>query len=241
VGGNLNLGRGTQSRLTFDNKTNAAPVWSPDGTHITFTSSRDGGWNVYQKSVNGIGGDEAIYEGSANFRVPSDWSRHGRYIVEAILLSATTKVGIWVLPVSPEQTSGGRKSFPYLNEQFNETQGKLSPSGQWLAYASDETGRYEIYVQTFPKLGGKWPVSINGGTHPVWSRDGKGLYFIGANGKLMAVDVKSGPDGSFDAGAPMVLFDSHIGGSATSGFDVTKDGRFLIPTQAALPSERITL
>jgi len=113
-----------------------------------------------------------------------------------------------------------------VHDQFNEVGPSLSPNGQWLAYASDETGRYETYVQTFPKVGGKWPVSINGGIVPVWSRDGKELYFIGGDGKLMAVDVKGGPGGSFEPGAPKALFDPHYGGNQTGRFDVAPcDGK----------------
>jgi Tol biopolymer transport system component len=227
-----NLARGTLSRLTFDGKENALPVWSPDGGHIAFSSTREGGLNGYQKAVNGIGHDEALDKASANAKVPLDWSRDGRYLIEGVLSDAEAKFAIWVLPLAPELTGEDRKSFPYLNEKFNDIGAKISPNGQWLAYASDETGRYEIYVQTFPKLGGKWPVSINGGMVPVWSRDGKELYFIGADGKLMAVDVKGGPGGSFEVGAPKALFDPHFGGTVTDRFDVSKDGRFLIPAVA---------
>ncbi len=225
-----NLARGTRSRLTFDGKANQLPVWSPDGSHIAFNSTRDGGVKVYQKAINGIGQEEALDKTPAIVRTPLDWSRDGRYITEGVLSDAKAKYSIWLLPLSPEQKGGDRKAFPYLNEQFNELGAELSPNGQWLAYASDETRRYEIYVQTFPKLGGKWPVSVNGGTRPVWSRDGKELYFIDLDGKLMAVDVKSGPDGGFEADAPKTLFDPHIGGDQFSTwFAVAKDGRFLIP------------
>jgi len=237
-----NLARGTRSRLTFDGQANQYPVWSPDGSHIAFLSTRNGGGTVYQKAINGIGQDEALDKHPARIGAPLDWSRDGRYIIEGVVSGAkSTSTSIWVLPLSPEQAAGDRKPFPYLNEQFNELGAKLSPNGQWLAYVSDETKRYEIYVQTFPKLGGKWPVSINGGTRPIWSRDGKELYFIGLDGKLMVVDVKSGPDGSFEAGAPKALFDPHFGGDQYSWFDVTKDGRFLIPTVVEQSGAPITV
>jgi hypothetical protein len=113
-----------------------------------------------------------------------------------------------------------------LQTEFNERFAKLSPDGRWLAYASDETKRLEIYVQTFPTPGGKWQVSTNGGDRPVWSRDGKELFYIGADQKMMVVDVTGGA--KFEAGAPKPLFDAHLA-TGNTWFDVSKDGRFLIP------------
>jgi eukaryotic-like serine/threonine-protein kinase len=236
-----NLARGTQSRLTFDGKANRYPVWSPDSSYIAFVSNRDGGNYIYQKAINGIGQDETLDSTPANVKVALDWSRDGRYLVEGALTDAKASLAIWILPLSPEQTDGDRRPFPYLNEGFNQIGARLSPNGQWIAYVSEETKRYEIFVQTFPKRGGKWPVSINGGTRPRWSHDGKELYFIGLDGKLMVVVVKSGPDGGFEAGAPKALFDSHIGGDQFTWFDVAKDGRFLIPTVVEQSGAPITV
>jgi hypothetical protein len=109
----------------------------------------------------------------------------------------------------------------------------LSPNGQWLAYTSDESQRAEIYVQTFRTPAGKRQVSTNGGSRPVWSRDGKELYFIGSDGKLMAVDVVSGA--KFQAGLPKSLFDARLPG-ANNWYDVSRDGRFLIPVQLEQPA-----
>jgi Tol biopolymer transport system component/predicted Ser/Thr protein kinase len=212
------LAQGTASRFTFSAQTNQYPVWSPDGTHIAFLSSRDGGVpNLYQKATSGASQDEAL-DKSTRTKQPEDWSRDGRYIIEQVN-DPKTKVDTWVLPLF-----GDRKPFPYLQTEFSEQAAKLSPNGQWLAYAADETKRFEIYVQSFPTPGGKWQVSTNGGILPIWSRDGKELFFIGADGKLMAVDVKG--SAKFEAGVPKPLFDVRLGGSQ---FDVSKDGRFLIP------------
>jgi dipeptidyl aminopeptidase/acylaminoacyl peptidase len=224
-----NVARGTASRFTFDGNDNEYPIWSPDGSHIAFVSIRNGD-KVMARAASGVGETEILDKDSANVKVTLDWSSDGRYIVEGVLLnSGAAQATDWLLPLSPEQAGGDRKPFPYLDEPFNEVGGKLSPNGLWIAYVSDETKRYEIFTQTFPKRGGKWQVSTNGGTRPVWSRDGKELYFISADGKLTAVDVKSGPGGSFEAGAPKALFDPRIGGDQFDGFDVSKDGRFLIP------------
>jgi serine/threonine protein kinase len=221
------LARDTRSRLTFDGKAAGYPVWSPDGSHIAFLSaSGKGAPDIYEKAVNGVGQEEAVEKAPAAFRVPADWSHDGRYLIEGVVGSTAS---IWVLPLDAQQGGGDRKSAPYLTEGSPSINPKLSPNGQWMAYSSEETGRSEIYVQTFPKLGGKWTISINGGTRPVWSRDGRELYFIGLDGNLMAVEVKSGPGGSFEAGEPKALFDPHIAGNDVSGFDVAKDGRFLIP------------
>jgi hypothetical protein len=149
-----------------------------------------------------------------------DWSRDGRYIFEYVLGKSDE---IWVLPLF-----GDRKAFPYLQNQFSERLAKLSPNGKWLAYVSNESGRYEIYVQTFPAPGGKSPISTNGGNNPVWSRDGKELFYIAADGKMMAVDMKD--SGSrFSPGVPKALFDA---GSTSGDYDVATDGRFLIPRTA---------
>ncbi len=217
------LARNTASRFTFGPKFNGMPVWSPDGSRIAFTSNRDGAFNVYQKATSGTAPDELL-DKAPHIKAPIDWSRDGRYIIEGAS-DPKTKTDVWVLPLF-----GDRKAFPYLQTEFNDFDGKLSPNGQWLAYASDETKQFDIYVQTFPAHKGKWQVSTSGGSFPLWSRDGKELYFIGPDRKLMAVEIKAGD--TFEAGTPKPLFDSHFGRIAEfPWYDVTKDGRFLIPAE----------
>lgn len=211
------LARGTASRFTFNSKMNQFPVWSPDGSHIAYLSERNG---VYQKATAGSVQDEVL-DKAAPAKRAEDWSRDGRYMILGTPSGGKTSNDIWVLPLF-----GDRKPFPYLQTEFNERSAKLSPNGQWLAYASNETKRYEIYVQTFPSLGGKWQVSTSGGTLPVWSRDGKELFFIGADQQLMTVEVKGGA--KFEASVPKPLFDTHLAAS-NAGYDVGKDGRFLMP------------
>jgi hypothetical protein len=139
------------------------------------------------------------------------------------LFSSSQNGGLRHLGPAPLRRSTTLSSFA---DNSNESWAKLSRSGQWLAYEPDETKRNENYVTTFPQPGGKWQISTNGGTYPVWSRDGKELFSIGADGKLMAVEVQSGP--KFAAGVRKALFPT---GFAGNGFDVSKDGLFLIPTQ----------
>ena len=136
-----------------------------------------------------------------------------------------TKLDIWIAPLS-----GDQKPYPYLNTVFNESSAKLSPNGKWLAYVSDETTRNDVYLDAFPKPVGKISVSTNGGNLPVWSRDGKELYYVSADQKLTAVEIKASGN-TVQLGTVSVLFPVRMTGY-NSGFayDVAKDGRFLIPT-----------
>jgi Tol biopolymer transport system component len=220
-----NLERRTNSRFTFNSQNNLWPFWSSDGSHIVFYSSPGGSSTVYQKATSGAGKDE-ILDKSTGVRSAVDRSNDGRYLIEQAIGDSQTGYDIWVLPLF-----GGKKPLPYLQTNANESSPRLSPNGQWLAYQSDETKRNEIYLTTFPQPGGRWQVSANGGSTPVWSRDGKELFYIGADGKMNAVEVKVGP--KFDAGVPRTLFDVHMTGGLNGTFyDVGKDGRFLIPVPA---------
>ena len=212
------LARNTSARFA---RRARRPVWSPDGKQVAFLSNVNGWINTYQKALDGTGPVEAL-DNSARFNYPADWARDGRFLIEGVQ-DTTRHNSIWVLPLF-----GDRKPFPYLQSEFNERQAKLSPDGRWLAYASDETSRYEIYVQSFPTPGQKSLISTNGGTYPAWSRDGKELFFIGADRKLMATAVQTGA--TFKGGVPKPLFETRLP-SGFSRFDVSKDGRFLIPTE----------
>ena len=219
------LARGSDSRLTFN--AGRFPVWSPDGGRIGFAVAGA----ITQKAASGTASDEVLDKSPQ--KRPDDWSRDGHYLIEETAAGSKTGRDIWVLPLT-----GDRKPFPYLQTEFNERLGKLSPGGQWLAYVSDETKRDEVYVRTFPKPDGKWQVSTSGGSYPVWSRDGKELFFIGADQKMMAVEVKNN-SARFEAGVPKPLFDIQIANANSANnawFDVNKDGRFLIPTGAERPS-----
>jgi dipeptidyl aminopeptidase/acylaminoacyl peptidase len=154
---------------------------------------------------------------------PTDWSSDGRFVVYDAA-DPKTNTDVWVLP-----TTGDRQPFPLLQTEFNEQQGRVSPDGRWIAYTSDETGRLEVYVQSFPAPGGKWQISTSGGADPRWRRDGPELFFISSDGKLMAVDVKV--DSVFHAGLPHQLFDARVSGlvDVRTHYAVTADGRrFLV-------------
>jgi len=182
---------------------------------------------LFAKTLQGTGKEELLLElgGTPDWDL-CDWSRDGRFLVYS-QPDPKTKFDLWVLPLT-----GSRNRIPFLRGEFNERCGTLSPDGKWIAYASDESGTYETYVQAFsgegPASGRKWQVSYSGGTWPKWGRDGKELFFISAARELVAVEVKTGP--TFQAGSPLPLFATGIF-TPDASFDVTADGRrFLIPT-----------
>jgi eukaryotic-like serine/threonine-protein kinase len=208
----------SESKLTFAGFARQ-PQWSYDNAQVYFSNNIQGVNRLYRKAANGTGAEEAIETPPVTY--PVDASRDGRYLI-------TFRGGpddIWVLPLF-----GDRKPFPYLATQFAEEYARLSPDGHWLAYMSNETGRFEIYVNTFPQKGGRSQISTDGGMYPVWSRDGRELYyFTRANGtpRIAAVDVKTGAQ--FQFGVPRPLFQVNLDDVNGNRFEVSKDGRFLIP------------
>ena len=161
--------------------------------------------------------EEALLK-SSDRKFPTDWSLDGRFILYN-QLSPNTQWDLWVLPLF-----GDRQPFPFLQTKFREIGGVFSPDARWIAYASDESGSYQVYVQSFPPSGGQWQISSEGGGFPRFRRDGKELFYLAANGKLMAVEVKANASG-LEFSAPKPLFDAH----STARYAVTADGRrFLI-------------
>jgi serine/threonine protein kinase/Tol biopolymer transport system component len=215
---------GATQRFTIDPALDFAPVWSPDGGRIVWASNREGGiFNIYQKAASGAG-EEMLLLKSDYHKFPTDWSRDGRFIVY-YQVDPKTKRDVWVLP---EPGHGQAKPFPVVQTEANEIAGRLSPDGRWLAYASDVSGRYEVWVQSFPGGGGKRQVSTGGGNHPHWRRDGRELFYYARDGKLMSVPVRSRE--SFEISAAVSLFDFRAGTQLpNTPYAVTGDGqRFLI-------------
>lgn len=230
-------GRGAATRLTFDPAQDRTPVWAPDGSHIAFTSDRDGVYNLYQKLSSGAGADELLLKSGGN-KFPSDWSRDGRFLLYS-QNDPKTQYDLWALPMT-----GDRKPTPVLQTQFNETQGQFSPNSRWIAYTSDVSGKPEIYVQPFPPSSGsgKWMVSNGGGTQARWRKDGSELLYISADKKLMSVEVATNP--SFKYEVPKALFPLPIVQAGTFDFrwDISADGkRLLVSTSADSASEPITV
>jgi Tol biopolymer transport system component/tRNA A-37 threonylcarbamoyl transferase component Bud32 len=243
----LDLIRGVSTRFTFDLSPDSAPVWSPDGSRVAFAAYRAGGNGIYQKTTNGIGKEQALVSVTGDPKLPDDWSRDGRFLLYT-QQDPQTHADLWVLPLAGDRTPSGTAT-PFANTAFSEEQGRFSPDTRWIAYASDESGRSEIYIQPFPAPpngGSKTPISRDGGSQPRWRRDGKELFYSSPDGNLMAVDVTEGP--IFKASAPRTLFQVPIaqighneGGLQVLGWDVAPDGKgFLIDT-ATTSSESVTV
>lgn len=220
--------RGTSgSRLTFQQSDQSAPLWSPDGKGIVFSTNQTGSYELRQKMASGGAAEEVLVRGDpATAQYADDWSPDGQFIVYDAV-GPRGDVDLWLLPLA-----GDRKPRPFLRTRFRETQARFAPDGRWIAYSSDETGRHEIFVQTFPLSGGKWQVSDHGGAQPVWRRDGKALFYLSADRVLMEVEVRPGGM-TFQTGAPKPLFPVHTGGLtvARNDYVVSPDGQeFLVNT-----------
>ena len=232
------------TRFTFDPSQDRFPIWSPDGSRIVFDSDRKGQRDLYVKPSNASGGEEPLVE-SAQVKVASDWSRDGRFLLYHSL-DPQTSFDIWVLPME-----GDRKPFVFLKTNFDEWRGKFSPDGRWVAYMSNESGRNEIYARSFSgnaseaSTGGQWQVSTSGGMNPRWRADGKELYYLAPDGKLMAAPITvSGA--TIMPGTPVALFQTRIVGGGTDitvgvNYDVSADGHFLINTELEDTATPITL
>jgi dipeptidyl aminopeptidase/acylaminoacyl peptidase len=186
---------------------------------------------LFEKPASGTADEQPLLV-TSQAKSPLDWSRDGRFLLFS-MQDSKTATDLWVLPLM-----GERKPFAVLQSSFDEMEGQFSPDGRWLVYASNESGRYEIYVRTFPEAGGKWQISVAGGVQPRWRRDGHELFYVAPDTRLMAVPIRLAPDThTLDAGTPVPLFPTRLatgGNIATAGFlartqyAVAPDGRFLM-------------
>jgi len=217
----MDLARRLPSRFTFDAATEDDPVWSPDGSTIVFSSTRNGRFDVYRKVSSGAGNEELLSQSETD-KEGTDWSADGRFVLFD-QAGSNGALDIWLLPLF-----GDGKPYSLLQSPFSEYQGHFAPDGKSFAYTSNESGRSEVYVQSFPPSGGKWQVSTGGGAQPHWRRDGKELFYIAPDRKLMAVDVKLGS--TFETSAPKTLFQTKVVRyEAPNRYVVAGDGqRFLV-------------
>jgi eukaryotic-like serine/threonine-protein kinase len=239
----LELARGVLSRFTFDPRNDVNPVWSPDGRRIAFGSDREGGvFSLYQKESDGAAAEELLFKSTVENAIPYSWSPDGRFILHRYMNAGAFNTG--VLPLA-----GDRKPRLFLPVAFVQSMAQVSPDGRWVAYHSNESGRYEVFVQTFPTPAGKWLVSKDGGYHPKWRADGKEIFYYASDGQLMAVPVESGTALEVSSAVPLFRAQLLNGPAAAPGFraqyDVTPDGqRFLLnvpAVEAQPPSVTVVL
>jgi Tol biopolymer transport system component len=228
----IEFSRSVVTRLTFSND-DSSPAWSPDGRQIAFSSSRSGTFQIYRKDANGGGQEEQLSRGPNNKRV-SDWSSDGKFLLY-MEDNPKTGVDLGALPLD-----GDRKPLPLLQTGFEERKGQFSPDGKWIAYESNESGVFEVYVRAFPSSTGKWQISNRGGTNPRWRRDGKELFYLSPDGKMIAATLQT-PAAGVRVEGLRELFSVSVPPPMVRSFpyDVTADGqRFLLTVQ---PTDRASI
>ena len=218
----MDLLRGVPLRFTFGGGTNDNPAWSADGNFLFYTSTFQDKTTFFKKNSNGGGKEEKIYEATTAIDDGIDVSPDGKYLLFEVV-GDKTSADVWVLPLD-----GSSKPYALFASEFAESLAHFSPDGRWVAYASNESGRAEVYVQSFPPTGGKWQISNGGGSAPHWRRDGNELFYIAPDKRVMAVNVKLGTP--FEFGTPVPLFQTRVSGYvAPNRYDVSADGqRFLV-------------
>jgi Tol biopolymer transport system component len=223
----LELQRGTSSRITLGRSRDSSPVWSPDGTRIAFASDRGDSMNIYTTAASGGGSEELLLSvHKPAHPIPTDWAQDGRVLLYSEI-SPKSGSDLLMLPVQGERAEG-RKPMPIASGSFNESDGRFSPDVRYVAYVSDESGRNEVYVQTFPPAEGKWQVSAGGGTRPRWRRDGRELFFLASEGTLMSVAIQQSGPAALRLGVPEALTSLREGGD----FEISPDGRRILARTA---------
>ena len=230
------IARNVSSRLTSDPQFDEAPTWSGDGKSIafgrdvTFGGATSSGVSSCSRS-SGVGAEQLMFKGGYYL---TDWTMDGKLF---LCQKYEKKNDLWILP-----NFGDRTPYPFLQTEFDEFQGTFSPNSRWIAYTSNQSGDYEVYVQPVPASGKKWRISASGGAQPRWRRDGKELVYITLDRKLMAVEVKTNGE-EFEAGVPQILFTAPISSPyfpSGTDYDVSADGqRFLISASMEEPNLRL--
>ncbi len=217
----IDLPRALISRFTFDGSTDDDPIWSPDGRYVYFSNTATGRYVIHRKPSNGVGAPEKLFDMGMS-QTALSWAPDGRHM----MIDAIDPAGgsdLWVM------TEGANPpAAPYLASPFDEYAGQFSPDGKWVAFTSNESGKPEVYVQSFPAGGGRWQISVDGGARPRWKPNGGELYYLSPNLELMAVEVR--PTSTFEYGTPRALFVTRIDNyTAPNRYVVAADGsKFLI-------------
>jgi Tol biopolymer transport system component len=217
------LDRDSKTRLTFGPGLVQMPSWSPDGSKVLYAGNHKLGWEIYQKNADGSGSEQRVGNfGAMNEVSVWDWSHNGKFVL------ARKGDELWYLTYPQGDPKPLLEGKTVENAQF-------SPDDRWTAYACNESGRMEVYVSPFPSFDTKWQISSGGGREPKWRRDGKELFYISAEGKIMAVVLGKGP--TFEAGSPVVLFQTRLRQPVSAqdrfSYDVSSNGqKFLIITKS---------
>jgi serine/threonine protein kinase len=216
------LNRDSAARLGFGPWLEQVIVWSPDGKQVIYTSNEKLYFSLYIKNSDGSGSADSFYDFGSPQQTPWDWSRDGKYLL------GRKEFELWYITIADRQPHPLLKAASLIrNAQF-------SPDGKYVAYASSDTGLWEIYVSPFPGMGSKWQVSRGGGEEPRWRRDGKELFYLTPSGTLMSVAVSTGA--TFESSAPVSLFLTHprqpVSAMDFFSYDITADGqKFLVNTK----------
>jgi serine/threonine-protein kinase len=241
------LSRATLTRLTTPDSSSQVAVWAPpDGKQIAYRGTRAGFRNVYRITTDGEGTEERLTTGEY-IQTPSSWSSDGKWLAFTEAGTPATGRDVWVLPLEGKALNTGleaRKPRVFLRTPANEDNGVFSPNGHWLAYESNESGQYEVYVRPFPGPGGRLQISTQGGLEPVWSRNGRELFYRSGD-RMMAVEISSQRDSNgafssgFSASVPRLLFEGHYqySGLVSSDYDVSPDGQRFLMVQSSGPEQ----
>ena len=233
------LSRDVRTRFTFESGAISTPVWSPDGSQIAFGASRPNHQSIiYARASSGAGDVLTLLEDPQNALNPTSWSPDGRFLAyfRTERSAPASRQQIWILPLL-----GDRKPFPFLPSAFDERTPEFSPDGRWIAYESNESGTYQIYVSAFPRAETKLQVSSSGGLVPMWRADGNELFYLDLAGRLMSVDVKTVGQ-ILELGTPRFVFQTHAASLGTHPFDVSRNAdRFVMTTTANVNPSPYTL
>jgi Tol biopolymer transport system component len=222
----FDLTRESRSRLTFDGLS-TFPLWSPDGSRLAYSSGRGGPYQLHLKTFSGAGSDEEIpTDRGVNY--PLSWSADGRFVATVSVDPASAN-DVWVLPVDDPS-----KWRPFVQTRFGEGAPSFSPDGRWIAYASEQSGRSEIYMRPFPGPGEEVTISTDGGSEPMWARR-TGELFYRRGDAMMVVDITTTP--MLSVSKPRRLFERPY--NRTNGFwpnyDVSPDGQRLLMVKGSMP------
>jgi len=232
----LERGRGIATRLTFDPRNESSPVWSPDDRRLLFFGNFPGRTDLFTVASDGAGTIETVLSNDTD-NLPTDWSEDGKFLlIQRVKLSGLVNGDLWLYSLEE------KKATPWLETPFVEMEGRFSPDQRWIAYVSDESGKMEVYVRGFMPPGGKWRVSSEGGSSPVWRPDGRELFYLTPDSKLMSVAVGQG--NTFDGAAPVPVFATPgviLNLSVVAQYDVARDGQSFLMNLSTQAQEKRTI